>query len=167
MKDKRLEDQDPLVDRLEHLITLLEKKQEKELEIELPNQLDGLGANYVQMCGTLAGFCGAFILFLLSPRMFPKGSPEVSIIFLLLSAFGYTFVAAWSALAPGLSTDFKLKRLCLCDSIFLLSNVSVWIAFTIILCMNSYIWASIFSLILVILAARAAIKPYQNSILRR
>jgi len=54
--------------------------------------MNAMAANYVQLCGTLAGFSGAIILVLLSPSLFTEGNSEFSIILLLAAAFGkYTW----------------------------------------------------------------------------
>lgn len=141
-----------LASTLSRLTTLLETQQEEEENLRSSERLSALGANYVQLCGTLAGFCGAFILFLLSPGLFPQSAPESSIILLLVSSFGYIYAAAWSALAPTLPSNVKQKRLQLSDKIFMISNLLVWSSFTMILYSLNYTWASIVSLVLLVLA---------------
>jgi hypothetical protein len=111
---------------------------------------EAFAANYVQLCGTLAGFCGGFIIFLLSPGLFPQRNSELSVIILLFAAFGYTYAAAVSAYSVRESPARRAENLRQVDFIFVLSNLLLWIAFLIILYMAGYIWASITAFILLI-----------------
>lgn len=141
-----------LVGSLTQLVSLIENRWTITDEDNWEEKLSSLAANYVQLCGMLAGFSGAFILALLSPGLFPQGTSEISIIILLFTSFGYTYAAAWSAIAPTLPLDIGWKRLKLSDTFFLVSNIFLWIAFTIILFSLAYIWAFVASLVLLVFA---------------
>lgn len=115
------------------------------------NQLAVLSANYVQLSGMLAGFCAAFIIFLLSPGLFPQPTSEITIILLILATFGYTYSAGLSAYAPKLPNKTQAEEISLANSLFLLSNILVWLAFSIIVYSLGYKWAFALSLVLLAL----------------
>jgi hypothetical protein len=141
-----------LSNNIERLTTLLEKQLNDKEEAAWSENLSSLAGNYVQLCGTLAGFSGAFILALLSPGLFPQGTSEVSIVLLLCAAFGYTYAAAWCVLAPTLPAHIKLKRIQLSDKVFLGSNLLLWISFSIVLFSLGFRWSLAASLVLLVLA---------------
>jgi len=141
-----------LSNNIEHLTKLLENQMNNQDEVAWSENLSSLAGNYVQLCGTLAGFSGAFILALLSPGLFPQGTSEASIILLLCAGFGYTYAAAWCALAPTLPPQIKLKRIQLSDAVFLTSNLLLWISFSAVLFSLGFTWSLAVSIILLILA---------------
>jgi hypothetical protein len=141
---------------LSRLADLLERRSGEDDEDRSSERLTHLGANYVQLCGTLAGFCGAFVLFLLSPGLFPDRAPEASVVLMLVASFGYVYASAWSALAPVLSPDVASRRLRLSDVLFTLCNLLVWASFTIVLFSLGYRFATAAALLLLVLAVAAS-----------
>ena len=117
------------------------------------DRLISVAANYVQLCGTLAGFCGAFILFLMSPGLFPERNPESSIILLLCAAFGYVYSAAWGSLVPSLSPELILSKIRMIDNIFIISNLFLWISFSLAFYTLDFKWAFLASIILLLMAS--------------
>jgi hypothetical protein len=141
---------------LSRLADLLDRGSTEDDEVRSSERLSTVGSSYVSLCSTLAGFCGAFVLFLLSPGLFPESTPEISIVLLLVSAFGYIYAASWSALTPLLPAETKAKRIRLSDTLFMVCNLLVWISFTIVLFSLGYTIAAIVALVLLAAALVAS-----------
>lgn len=118
---------------------------------ESDDSANAIAANYVQLCGTLAGFSMMLIVFLMSPGLFPDRRPEVALVFAILAGFGYIYAAGWSAIIPGLGANAS-KILRQNDKVFLASNILLWIAVGAMLFSMGYFFAFAVSILLLILA---------------
>jgi hypothetical protein len=91
-------------------------------------QYDKYLSSFSHLCTTLAGFSGAFVVFILS---FDTHSvfKRLSLIFFMVACFGYVVAATWFTNSLYQKEESSKSSSSIALNIFLVCNLLVWIRF--------------------------------------
>lgn len=112
------------------------------------NKHDKYASSFSQLCITLAGFTGAFVVLIMSVSI-PSGSKRLSLIFFMLACFGYAVAATWFTNSL-YQKDPPSRGTARCArNTFLVCNVLAWIGLSFLLISAKFYFEMCISLVLV------------------
>ena len=118
------------------------------------NHHDKYASSFSQLCITLAGFTGAFVVLIISASVSvssPSACKRLSLIPLVLACFGYAVAATW--FTNSLYQKDSSRIALLARDTFLVCNVLAWFGLSLLLLSAEFYFAMCISFVLVVCAA--------------
>lgn len=115
-------------------------------------QLDKHSSNFVQLCATLSGFSGAFVILLLTPGNSTSLGPEIewALICFLVSAFGYTVAATFYTNATLRQARIAKTLVGSATLVFLICNLLTLTGFVVLVHSANYRYATLVAIMLLL-----------------